>query len=105
MKTKTVQDMGQVQARVNQHAGPARLHCPWTPHADACVLAFMVLDGTRVRSAISTLKRMIFHMGSTRPFHVYMGMYSGMCVWYDTTCTQVRRLSDVASGSCALKST
>lgn len=28
---------------------------------------------------------MTFHMGSTRPLHVYLGMYSGMWVWYDTT--------------------
>lgn len=30
------------------------------------------------------LKRMTRHMGPTRPFQVYLGMYSGMCVWYDT---------------------
>ena len=68
------------------------------------LLAFMVFDGTRVRSAISTLKRMIFHIGSTRPFHVYMGMYSGMCVWYDTTCGQQKRLRKCASGSRPLSS-
>ena len=30
------------------------------------------------------LKRITRHMGPTRPFQVYLGMYSGMCVWYDT---------------------
>lgn len=44
----------------------------------------MVLEGTRVRSAMRMLKRMTRHMGPTRPFQVYLGMYSGMCVWYDT---------------------
>ena len=28
---------------------------------------------------------MTFHMGCTNPRHVYLGMYSGMCVWYETT--------------------
>lgn len=46
---------------------------------------FMAFDGTSVKSAIRVEKRISFHMGSTRPFHVYFGMYSGMCVWYDTT--------------------
>ena len=45
---------------------------------------FMVFEGTRVRSAMRILKRMTRHMGPTSPFQVYFGMYSGMCVWYDT---------------------
>ena len=41
----------------------------------------MVLEGTRVRSAMRMLKRMTRHMGPTSPFQVYLGMYSGMWVW------------------------
>lgn len=51
-------------------------------------VTFIVLDGTRVRSAMRMLKRMTRHMGPTSPFQVYLGMYSGMCVWYDTCNTQ-----------------
>ena len=39
-----------------------------------------MLEGTRVRSAMRTLKRMTRHMGPTSPFQVYLGMYSGMWV-------------------------
>lgn len=42
------------------------------------------LETTRVRSAERMQKRMTFHMGSTKPAHVYCGMYCGMWVWYDT---------------------
>ena len=52
--------------------------------AGAPPATFMVLLGTRVRSAMRMLKRITRHMGPTRPFQVYLGMYSGMCVWYDT---------------------
>ena len=57
-------------------------------HRQQCVITFMVLDGTKVRSAMRMLKRMTRHMGPTRPFQVYLGMYSGMCVWYDTCSMQ-----------------
>ena len=58
---------------------------------DWATLTFMVLEGTSVRSAMRMLNRMTRHMGPTRPFQVYLGMYSGMWVWYET-CTAVSRV-------------
>ena len=41
---------------------------------------FIALEGTKVRSAMRVQYLMMFHMGSTSPLHVYLGMYSGMWV-------------------------
>ena len=38
------------------------------------LLTFIMLEGTRVRSAMSVQKRMSFHIGSTRPLQVYCGI-------------------------------
>ena len=45
----------------------------------------MALDVTRVRSDMRVHHLMMLHIGATSPLHVYLGIYSGMCVWYDTT--------------------
>jgi len=43
-------------------------------HPLAASSAFIVLDGTSVRSAAPTARRINHHMTGTRPTHVYFGM-------------------------------
>ena len=40
---------------------------------------------TSITSAARDQKRISAHIGAASPCHVYDLMYSGMCVWYDTT--------------------
>ena len=66
------------------HAGHPSFSNPQTHHHEHGP-TFMAAEVTSVRSDARVHQRMMDHMGCTSSVHVYLGMYSGMCVWYETT--------------------